>query len=51
MKTWFAVLQSVDVDLRSLEINLAPLQLNCFADAQTVTVASQHQGVIPHRSA
>jgi hypothetical protein len=50
MKTGLPVFESIDVNLRSLKIELAPSQLYCLADAQTVTIAGQNQGMIPHRS-
>jgi hypothetical protein len=51
MKTGLTILKSVDVNLRSQKINLAPSQLYCLANSQTVAITGQHQGVIPHRSA
>jgi hypothetical protein len=51
MKTRFTVLEAIDMNLRSQKINLAPPQLYRLTDPQTVAITSQHQGVIPHRSA
>jgi hypothetical protein len=39
------------MDLRSLEIKLAPSHVHCFTDAQTVTIADQNQSMIPYRGA
>jgi hypothetical protein len=51
MKSGLTVLEPIDVNLRSRKINLTPPQLYCLTNPQTVAIAGQHQGVIPHRSA
>lgn len=50
VQSWLAVLQSVDMKLRSLKVNLAPAQFDCLTHPQTVAITGQHQGVISHRS-
>lgn len=45
-----AVLEPIDVHLRSFKIYLRPSQADCLTHSQTVTITDQHQGVIPHRS-